>query len=134
MTRIPIACLAALACLIAAPGCHADNSTARIRKVLASKVEFDKHALAGRKAAFFCVHCHGEAGFSAHAHIPSLAGKEAGYLLDQFERFADGRRQSAFMSGLARVLKPDDRFDMAIYYSSLPIRTGEAASRVLARK
>lgn len=120
MTRTSICIVAGLACLIAAPACHAETHTDRVRKVVASKTEFDKHAAAGRKAAFFCVHCHGDEGYSTHPHIPSLAGKDASYLLDQIERFADGRRHSEFMSGLARVLKPEDRFNMAIYYSSLP--------------
>ena len=100
---------------------YAVDNAERVRQVIASAAEFNKARQAGKKAAFFCVNCHGEDGNSANDNIPNLAGQNAVYLLNQIEKFADGRRQDEFMSGLIKVLKPEDRFNMAIYYSVQPV-------------
>lgn len=79
----------------------------------ANKVVVD----AGRRAAFFCVNCHGKDGVSSLDHIPNLAGQDAFYLLRQIDKYGDGRRNDEFMSGLVKVLKPEDRFNIAVYYA-----------------
>jgi len=111
----------------------ADN-VERVRQVIGSAAEFEKARRAGRKAAFFCVNCHGESGNSAYDTIPNLAGQNAVYLLNQIEKFADGRRQDDFMSGLIKVLKPEDRFNMAIYYSAQSVNPGAAGEPALVAK
>jgi len=73
---------------------------------------------AGRRAAFFCVNCHGKDGVSSFDHIPNLAGQNAFYLLHQIDKYGDGRRKDEFMSGLVRVLKPNERFNIAVFYAS----------------
>jgi cytochrome c553 len=73
---------------------------------------------AGKRAAFFCANCHGETGVSSLQHVPNLAGQNAFYLLNQIDKFGDGRRKDDFMSGLVKVLKPDDRFNIAVFYAS----------------
>ena len=120
--------------LVAAMPARAADSTERVRQVIGSQAEFDKARKAGKKAAFFCVHCHGEDGNSVHANIPNLAGQNAVYLLNQIEKFADGRRQDEFMSGLIKVLKPEDRFNMAIYYSGESVRAAPAQNSRLAAR
>lgn len=88
-----------------------------------SKLDLDAGARqaaidAGRRAAFFCVHCHGKEGVSSFDHIPNLAGQNAFYLLHQIDKYGDGRRKDEFMSGLVRVLKPNERFNIAVFYAS----------------
>ncbi len=56
----------------------------------------------GKEHAFFCARCHGEDGNSVMALVPNLAGQNPYYLLEQIEKFADGRREDYIMSPLAR--------------------------------
>lgn len=76
---------------------------------------------AGRRAAFFCVNCHGREGVSSLDNIPNLAGQNAFYLLTQIDKYGDGRREDDFMSGLVKVLKPEDRFNIAVFYANQPV-------------
>lgn len=76
---------------------------------------------AGRRAAFFCVNCHGREGVSSLDNIPNLAGQNAFYLLTQIDKYGDGRRNDDFMSGLVKVLKPEDRFNIAVFYANQPV-------------
>ena len=64
-----------------------------------------------------CSACHGNDGNSAVANVPSLAGQNPIYLVDQFMRFADGRRNDFTMSSLSKVIKHDDKIKLAIYFS-----------------
>jgi cytochrome c553 len=79
---------------------------------------------AGQRAAFFCENCHGATGNSPLEHVPNLAGQNAVYLLNQIDKFGDGRRQDEFMSGLVKVIKPEDRFNMAVFYASQNVVPG----------
>lgn len=133
MTRFTMACIA-IACVLGSQPSRAEDSADRVRKVIASETEFNKLRVAGKKAAFFCANCHGEDGNSAHGHIPNLAGQNAVYLLNQIEKFADGRRQDEFMTGMIKVLKPEDRFNMAIFYSSQPVRPAASNNPALVSK
>jgi cytochrome c553 len=87
---------------------------------------------AGKRAAFFCANCHGETGVSALEHVPNLAGQNAFYLLAQIDKFGDGRRKDDFMSGLVKVLKPDERFNIAVFYASQPVLPTAASERAQA--
>lgn len=87
---------------------------------------------AGKRAAFFCANCHGETGVSALEHVPNLAGQNAFYLLAQIDKFGDGRRKDDFMSGLVKVLKPDERFNIAVFYASQPVPPTAAKERAQA--
>lgn len=77
--------------------------------------------VAGKRAAFFCANCHGDSGVSTLEHVPNLAGQNAFYLLAQIDKFGDGRRKDDFMAGLVKVLKPDERFNIAVFYASQPV-------------
>lgn len=112
----------------------AAGSESRIHQVIRAPADFAKARQAGKKAAFFCVNCHGDDGNSTYDYIPNLAGQNAVYLLNQIEKFADGRRQDEFMSGMIKVLKEEDRFNMAIYYSSQPVSARAAKDAGLAAK
>lgn len=95
-------------------------------EVKLARVQTDATALktalaAGKRAAFFCANCHGEFGVSVLDNIPNLAGQNAFYLLTQIDKFGDGRRKDAFMSGLVKVLKPEERFNIAVFYANQPV-------------
>ncbi len=86
-------------------------------------VKSDPQALAavmqtGREQAAFCSYCHGLDGNSRKSLIPNLAGQDPYYLLDQIERFADGRRNDFIMSPQARRMTPEEKVALAVYYSS----------------
>jgi cytochrome c553 len=95
---------------------------ARLVSVMADAKARETASQAGRRAAFLCVHCHGENGTSSLDHVPNLAGQNPVYLLNQIDKFGDGRRKDEFMSGLVKVLKPEDRFNMAVFYASQSIK------------
>lgn len=94
----------------------------RLVAVMADAKLRNSAATAGKRAAFLCVHCHGEDGNSALGHVPNLAGQNAVYLLNQIDKFGDGRRKDEFMSGLVKVLKSEDRFNMAVFYASQAVK------------
>ena len=83
----------------------------------------------GKKATFFCANCHGEDGVSKTPDVPNLAGQNPGYLLEQIRKFASGERKDPFMQGLIKVLKDDERIQIALYYGSVQVRPtpGDAA-------
>lgn len=91
---------------------------ARLNHVMANPQARAAAAQAGQRAAFFCENCHGATGNSLQEHVPNLAGQNAVYLFTQIEKFGDGRRKDPFMSGLVKVLKPEDRFNIAAFYAS----------------
>lgn len=95
---------------------------ARLGRVMADARARDAASAAGRRAAFLCVHCHGEEGVSPLDYVPNLAGQNPVYLLGQIDKFGDGRRNDEFMSGLVKLLKPEDRFNMAVFYASQPVK------------
>jgi len=72
--------------------------------------------------ASFCARCHGTDGVSVQPLVPNLAGQNPYYLLEQIERFADGRRKDFIMSPLAAQAKPTERALLAIYYSTMSPR------------
>jgi len=76
----------------------------------------------GQKDAAVCRHCHGSGGNSAMAEVPNLASQNAGYLLEQMNKFVQGQRKSsAFMEGMIKALSPDERIDIALFLSQQPV-------------
>lgn len=68
-----------------------------------------------------CGSCHGLAGEGVAAQQgPRLAGLDADYLARQLAAFAGGQRANPTMSTIARSLTPDQREQMADYFSRLP--------------
>lgn len=68
-----------------------------------------------------CKACHGEDGNAVAPNVPSLAGQNPVYLVDQFMRFGDGRRNDFTMSSLAKVINDEDKIKLAIYFSEQEI-------------
>ena len=77
---------------------------------------------AGRKASFFCANCHGENGISKTPDVPNLAGQNPAYILEQMRKFVSGERKDPFMQGLIKVLKEDERMQVALFYASATVR------------
>lgn len=94
----------------------------RVKAVQADPAALKAAVDAGRKATFFCANCHGEEGVSKTPDVPNLAGQNPGYLLEQIRKFAAGERKDAFMQGLIKVLKDEERLQVALYYASATVR------------
>ena len=71
----------------------------------------------GQKSAQFCRHCHGVGGSSVRDDTPNLAGQNEAYLLVQMEKFVTGKRKNEFMEGLIKALTPEERKNIALYFS-----------------
>ncbi len=73
---------------------------------------------AGNDRALLCKYCHGKDGNSVKNTIPNLAEQNPLYLLNQFELFASGKRINKTMNELSKILKDEDRVNIAIFYAS----------------
>ena len=72
-----------------------------------------------------CSACHGEQGEGREGseYYPHLAGKPAGYLLDQLQAFRDGRRVYPQMGWLMRNMGDDYLAQIAQFYAAMPARS-----------
>ncbi|HET7649543.1 MAG TPA: c-type cytochrome [Gammaproteobacteria bacterium] len=93
----------------------------------ASNVAATGDAAAGqKKAASTCAACHGADGNSASPQFPKLAGQNADYIVKQLQDFKSGKRQNPIMSGMAAGLSEQDMQNVAAWFSSQKVQTGEA--------
>jgi cytochrome c553 len=106
-----------LACLLAAASVFAqpDTTSQERLKVISADPAAQRSAIeAGKKLTFFCANCHGEAGVSKTPEVPNLAGQNPAYLLEQIRKFGAGERKDQFMQGLIKVLKDEERVQVAM--------------------
>lgn len=86
-----------------------------------------------------CTGCHGKEGRAASdGYYPRIAGKPAGYLLEQLRAFRDGRRGYAPMARLLEPLSDDYLREIAEHFAALelpypPPQAATAPAAVLAR-
>lgn len=81
------------------------------------------------KGAAPCMACHGDdGGGQAAAGYPRLAGLDAAYLQKQLEDFASGSRMNPVMQPSANALDAAERHALALYYSQLPLPSGQAVT------
>ena len=67
-----------------------------------------------------CSACHGAQGEGQpDLAQPRLAGLDSGYLVAQLNAFAEGSRDNATMSPIAKALNPDERQAIAKFYAGL---------------
>jgi cytochrome c553 len=71
----------------------------------------------GEAAAQVCTRCHGEAGNSIAAGIPSLAGQQPRYFISAVRAYLDGRR-SIEGKEMLRELNLVDTETLALYYAT----------------
>ena len=60
-------------------------------------------------SALGCASCHGANGRSSDDSIPSLAGKDVDWIVQQLEYFQSGERQNAFMNAMAPMAEGFER-------------------------
>lgn len=77
-------------------------------------------AAAGRAKAEPCKACHGEAGVSAAAEFPKIAGQHADYLAAALRHYKVGKRKNPIMSGQVANLTEKDMLDLAAFYAAQP--------------
>lgn len=95
---------------------------AAVDQVIHNQEKREAAIQAGRERILLCSQCHGEDGNSRVKGVPNLAGQNPGYLLQQVERFADGRRKDFVMQSLSRSFTMDDKLNIAVYFSSMAIK------------
>jgi len=105
----------------------------RLKSIAADPVALRAAVDSGKKVTFFCANCHGEDGISKTPDVPNLAGQNPAYLLEQIRKFGSGERKDAFMQGLIKVLKDDERVQVAAYYASIPVSPSRADAALAAR-
>jgi cytochrome c553 len=105
----------------------------RIKAIQAEPAALKSAVDAGRKATFICVNCHGEEGVSKIPEVPNLAGQNPAYLLEQIRKFGSGERKDQFMQGLIKVLKDEERIQIALFYSSATLKPSRADAVEAAR-
>ena len=82
-----------------------------------------------------CWRCHRRDGTGrGPGAFPSLAGQRAEYLHASLRAFADRRRFSGIMSGIAAALSDDAMREAAEYYATLPPREAERSADSSARE
>ncbi len=98
----------------------------RLKAIQSDPVALRSAVDSGKKVTFFCANCHGEDGVSKTPEVPNLAGQNPAYLLEQIRKFGSGERKDAFMQGLIKVLKDEERIQAAAYYASMPVPPSKA--------
>ena len=81
---------------------------------VAVAVGADSSPATGRDIAANCANCHGTDGRS-RGGIPSIAGQDKAYLIQQLKDFRDGKRPSTIMQQLAKGYS-DAQIDAAAAY------------------
>jgi len=59
--------------------------------------------------ALGCASCHGANGRSNDESIPSLAGKDVEWIIQQLEYFQSGKRQNSYMNAMAPMAEGFER-------------------------
>lgn len=97
---------------------------ARIAKVNKDKSARDAMIKKGRDVAHFCAYCHGQDGNSVKPKVPNLADQDPAYLMDQIEKFADGRRKdyTTVMQQLAKRFRREEKIALVVYYASVQLK------------
>lgn len=122
-----------VALLLSGPVFAQSAVEARLAALQADPVARQAAIDAGRKASFFCANCHGEQGIAKTDDVPNLAGQHPTYLLEQIRKFGSGERRDPFMQGLIKVLKDDERVQIALFYANNPVPPGKADATQVAR-
>jgi cytochrome c553 len=91
----------------------------RISEITQNKALMKQIIREGKARTVLCNTCHGEDGIAILALTPNLAGQNPVYIVDQFQRFGDGRRNDYLMSNLSRTFTVEDKIKIALYYESM---------------
>lgn len=97
-----------------------------LARVKVNQAEYQDALIAGEERAVLCGYCHGKDGNSIKKDVPNLAGQNPEYLLHQFDLFGKGVRKNYVMERLAKVVTPEERVNIALYYASLKVKLDES--------
>lgn len=111
------------------------NLVSRLQEVQRNPKLADDTLKIGSKVAAVCANCHGDGGNSSKSDVPNLAGQNPAYLLEQLRKFADGQRKNAFMEGMIKTLKADEKIGIVLFYSGQSVaRHASGVSAALVAK
>ena len=105
-----------------------DQLDRRLNEITADPQEYARAMYDGELRATLCKVCHGHDGNAVREGTPSLAGQDPVYIVDQFNRYGDGRRKDYWMGNLASSFSTEDKIKLAIFYSEqemAPARGGD---------
>lgn len=105
---------------------------ARLGAVMQDSAATQAAVKAGRKVTLFCANCHGEGGNSSKPDIPNLAGQNPAFLLEQVNKFADGRRRNDFMQGMIKAMSDEEKVNAVVYFSSQAVKPHASPNPTLA--
>jgi cytochrome c553 len=94
----------------------------RIAEITKNPVLHKKMIREGRDRTVLCRTCHGADGIAVNPLAPNLAGQNPVYIVDQFQRFGDGRRNDYLMSNLSMTFSEEDKIKIALFYSEMEMR------------
>ena len=110
-------------CLFALASVPVQAQTAAQLKQLMDNPSAKAAAVAsGKKAAAFCVKCHGNDGNSELSEVPNLAGQNPTYLLNQVNKFYTGARKDAWMEPAIKLLSEAERLNIVAFFSSQTVK------------
>ncbi|MBT3012344.1 MAG: c-type cytochrome [Candidatus Thiodiazotropha sp. (ex Lucina aurantia)] len=135
--------LIAIATMLMGQNAMADDmeEDLKLRKSLESRIEaisnngklYKQMVKEGRERTILCNSCHGKDGIAVQPLAPNLAGQNPVYIVDQFQRFGDGRRNDYLMSNLAKTFSFEDKIKIALYYGDMQMKpSGGGNSSLLA--
>ena len=91
--------------------------------------------VAGKEKSALCQGCHGEDGNSATPAFPKLAGQWSDYIQKQVRNFQSLSRINETMNEMAlNVINFEDLYDIAAYFASQKVMTGEPTRNEAGRK
>jgi cytochrome c553 len=86
--------------------------------------------VAGEKKISMCIGCHGilgyHAGFPEVHRVPKISGQGAKYIATALQAYKTGERKHPSMRGIADTLTNQDVADLAAYYASNGVLSGQA--------
>lgn len=122
------------------PAAEKNGAAATPEMILAQIAEIEKDPAkrkvaydAGHERMMLCSHCHGEDGNSLRPEIPNLAAQNPSYLIEQVQKFADGRRKNFVMQTLASNFTLEDKVNLAVYFNAQTVKP-VAADPLIAAK
>jgi cytochrome c553 len=103
----------------------------RIEEITKHPALYKKMLREGRDRTVLCNTCHGENGMAVQPLTPNLAGQNPVYILDQFQRYGDNRRNNYWMSSLAKTLTTEDKIKIALYYAQMEMLPSDGGNPAL---
>jgi cytochrome c553 len=98
------------------------NLESRIQAIAKNRKLHKQMINEGRERTILCNTCHGEDGIAVQPLAPNLAGQNPVYIVDQFQRFGDGRRNDYLMSNLSKTFSFEDKIKIALYYGEMEMK------------